>query len=209
MNTITPIGLFAFISLFTLACASNYKTINPNIQNYTSKSTNLQNDIVLEYKYDLLYKKYKRKESKYGLKIIAVKITNLSDKDLRFGNELSLTYDNGSAINLLETEEIYSELKQVSIGYFLYFLLTPLKLTFSKTNSVTGAIDSNSIPIGYVVGPGLAARNLIVAHTANRQFKAELSKYNLKNTLVKKGVSTYGLVGIRAKNFDALKLASN
>ena len=55
------------------SCASGYQKINPKGINYVSK--NIENNILLEYKYDLLQKKYKKKETKNEVKLIAVKIT--------------------------------------------------------------------------------------------------------------------------------------
>lgn len=42
------------------SCASGYKKINPETLNYISKS--FEGEILLEYKYDLLDKKYKKKK---------------------------------------------------------------------------------------------------------------------------------------------------
>lgn len=202
--------LFCLLGLFALlmvSCASNYRVVNPMILSYTNKSANNNNDILLEYKYDLLNKKYKKRESKKGLRLIAVKITNLSDKDLVFGKELTLAYQNETPIELLSTKEIFNEIKQPIAPYSLYLLLTPLQFNITRTNS-SGTTNSTSIPIGFAIGPGLAARNIIVANSSNRQFKAELTKFNLKDKPIKKGETTYGLIGIRAKNYDALKVKS-
>lgn len=67
------------ISVITLtSCASGYKMIGPKSINYVSRNEN--NGAKLEYKYDLLDKKYAKK----GVRLVAVKITNESDKDLMF-----------------------------------------------------------------------------------------------------------------------------
>ncbi|WP_255592561.1 hypothetical protein [Marixanthomonas sp. SCSIO 43207] len=67
------------ISVTTLtSCASGYKMIEPKSINYVSRNEN--NGAKLEYKYDLLDKKYAKK----GVRLVAVKITNESDKDLMF-----------------------------------------------------------------------------------------------------------------------------
>jgi hypothetical protein len=54
--------------------------INPAALNYLSKNTN--NGVTFEYKYSLLDKKVCKKEYKRNLKLIAIKITNNTD---RFG----------------------------------------------------------------------------------------------------------------------------
>jgi hypothetical protein len=63
--------------------------ISPKSLNYASKS--IENNVLLEYKYDdLLDKKYKKKETQNEVRLISVKITNNKEKDLVFGKDLQL-----------------------------------------------------------------------------------------------------------------------
>lgn len=66
-------------SLFS--CASRYKMIEPESINYLSVKED--KGVKFEYKYDLLSKKYAKKEEKKGVKIVAVKVTNNSGSDLK------------------------------------------------------------------------------------------------------------------------------
>jgi len=205
MKNVFILFILAIILLVSNSCASNYRTINPKIISYVSKTTNGSNDILLEYKYDLLYKKYKRKETKHDLRIVAVKITNLYEQDLVLGKDLNLTYTDGANIPLLSSKEIYREIKQHSGLYLLYLLLTPMQFNITTSNS-NGGNNTQSFPIGFLVGPGLAAGNMIKASSSNRQFNNDLKMYNLKDRTIKKGETTYGLIGIRSSNYDALNL---
>jgi len=205
MKNVFIFSILAILILASNSCASNYRTINPKIISYVSKTTSGSNDILLEYKYDLLYKKYKRKETKHDLRIVAVKITNLNEKDLVLGKDLNLTYTNGANIPLLSSKEIYREIKQHSGIYLLYLLLTPMQFNTTTSNS-NGGNDTQSFPIGLLIGPGLAAGNMIKASSSNRQFNNDLKMYNLKDQTIKKGETTYGLIGIRSSNYDALNL---
>ncbi len=207
MKNLLLSGIVLLTSLALTNCASNYKSINPNIITYASKSTSASSDLLLEYKYDVLYKKYKKKETKHGLRLVAVKITNLSDKDLVLGKDLNLIQENQKPFNLLDSKEIYNEIKQIQGAYLLYLLLTPLR--FYVTKDKNGFQDSNSVPIGYVIGPGLAIGNMVKASSSNRLFRNELKKFNLKDQTIKKGETTYGLIGIRSRNYDALNLYHN
>jgi len=84
--------IFLFVSIISLtSCASGYKMIKPKTINYVSSNEN--NGVKLEYKYDLLNKKYTNKEVKKGVKLVAVKLTNNSKQDLMFGGEIKLTYE--------------------------------------------------------------------------------------------------------------------
>src|SRR5690606_23151288 len=191
---------FLFIAISTLTnCASGYKMIAPKSIDYIS--TNETNNVKLEYKYDLLDKKYSKKEIKKGVKLVAIKITNNSDKDLMFGRDAKLTYENGTEIFVMENEKVFKTLKQSPTSYLWYLLLTPLNFYTAENGKQT-----SSTPIGLVAGPGLAGVNMIAAGSANKKFKTEMLEYNINGTLIKKGETKYGLIGIKSNSFDSLKL---
>ena len=189
------------IAISTLTnCASGYKKIEPKSINYVS--TNETDNVKLEYKYDLLHKKYSKKEVKKGVKLVAIKITNNSDEDLMFGRDAKLTYENGTEIFVMENEKVFKTLKQSPASYLFYLLLTPLNLYTYGSNGE----QTSSTPIGVIVGPGLAGGNMIAASSANKKFKTEMLEYDINGTLIKKGETKYGLIGIKADSFDSLKL---
>ncbi|WP_347374532.1 hypothetical protein [Aequorivita sp. Q41] len=194
--------LLSIISL--TSCASGYKTIQPNTINYLS--ADVANDIKMEYKYDLLRKKYAKKEVKKGIKLVAIKITNDSDKDVMFGRDVKLTYENGKEIHIVENDLVFTTLKQSSASYLLYLLLTPLNLYTSKTSSNGIEETTSSFPVGLILGPGIAVGNMITASSANANFKSELLVYNINGSVIKAGESKYGLIGIRTDSYDALKI---
>ncbi len=196
---------FLFIAITSLtSCASGYKMIQPKTINYVS--TNETDNVKLEYKYDLLDKKYAKKEVKKGVKLVAIKITNNSEKDIMFGRDAKLTYENGSEIYVMENEKVFKTLKQSPASYLWYLLLTPVNFYTTETNSNGFQENTSSTPIGLVLGPGLAGGNMIAAGSANKKFKTEMLEYNINGTLIKKGETKYGLIGIKADSFDALKL---
>ena len=189
-----------FITIFALKnCASGYKMIAPKSINYIS--TNETNKVKLEYKYDLLSKKYAKKELKKGVKLVAIKITNNSEKDLMFGRDAKLTYENGTEIFVMENEGVFTSLKQSTASYLWYLLLTPMNLYKSENGQQT-----SSTPLGLVAAPSLASLNMITVDTANQKFKTEMLEYNINGTLIKIGETKYGLIGIKADSFDSLKL---
>ena len=189
-----------FIAISTLTnCASGYKMIEPKSINYVS--TNETDKVKLEYKYSLLDKKYAKKELKKGVKLVAIKITNNSERDLMFGKEVKLNYENGTEIYIMENQKVFNTLKQNTASYLWYLLLTPMHL-----NTFENGQQTNSTPIGLIVGPGLAGGNMIAASSANKKFETEMLDYNINGTVIKKGETTYGLIGIKADSFDSLKL---
>jgi len=185
------------------SCATGYKLIKPDSINYIS--TNQDNEVKLEYKYDLLDKRYAGKEAKKEVKLVAVKITNESDKDLMFGRDIKLTYENGKELFIMENDKIFRTLKQSPPSYLFYLLLTPLNL-YTSTNTDGRETRSSSIPVGLVLGPALAGGNLITAASANKKFRTELAVHNINGIVIKKGETKYGLIGIKSNTFDALRI---
>lgn len=204
MKFIKLLCLFVFaLSFFN--CASRYSVIEPNNLNYVSKSET--GGVTLEYKYDLLDKKYSKKEDKKGIRLVAVKISNNSNKDLVFGRDLNLVYANENEIYILDKEKTFKTLKQSPATHLFYLLLTPVNFYTSKTNEYGLQETTSSTPVGLILGPGLAAGNLIAASSANKKFKTELANFDIKGSTIKQGEVKYGLVGIDSQSYDALKLS--
>jgi len=90
----------------------------------------------------------------------------------------------------------YGLIKQKVPFYLFYLLLTPTQLT----------VNEDSFPIGYVLGPGLAAGNMAVASTANSRLKKELTDFDLFGKTIKPGQTLYGLIGIPEGGFLPLRV---
>ena len=203
MIKILKISYLAVLVAILNSCASSYQKINPKTLNYASK--NIENNILFEYKYDLLKKKYKKKETKKGVKLIAIKITNNSENDIVFGQDFNLVYENGNIINIIQTDKIFKQIKQSPASYLWYLLLTPMQ--FNTSTSSNGQVQkSNSTPIGLLIGPGLAGGNMIAASSANKNFKNELLEFDMNGKTIKKGETIYGLVGLTSNNYDSIKI---
>lgn len=206
-KTIAISSLLVLISLLN-SCASSYKTIHPETITYVSRTS--QSNVQLEYKYNLLEKKYKKKEAASHTKLIAVKITNNSDQAIVLGRDYVLSYENGTELKLLDHDQLFKTLKQSPASYLWYLLLSPVQLysgTTTTNNGYTTEIKpANSFPIGLILGPGLAGGNMIAASGANKKFKTELQNYDLINRTIKKGETVYGLIGVRTDSYDSIKL---
>lgn len=208
MARIITISSLLVLTALLNSCASGYKKINPDTINYASR--NIEKNILLEYKYDLLDKKYKKKETKNNIKLVAVKITNKTDRDILLGRDFKLVYENGNEVILIETEKLFKTVKQSPTSYLWYLLLSPVQI-FSGTNTTTnnGYTESkpgNSFPIGLIVGPGLAGGNIIVANSANKNFKNELRQFDIQNKIILKGETVYGLIGTKYDSYDSITI---
>lgn len=202
------ISLLLIFAFLLNSCASGYKKINPETINYSSRS--IEKNIFFEYKYDLLERKYKKKEAKNDIKIIAVKITNNSKNDLIFGHHIMLNYENGMDVTFVETQKLYKTVKQSPASYLWYLLLSPVQLysgTSTTNNGNYATTESkSSFPVGLIVGPGLAGGNMIAASSANKNFKKELVNFDLHGKTIKKGETVYGLIGLKSNSYDPIRI---
>lgn len=196
-------ALICFVISSLISCASGYKMIEPASINYLSVKEN--DEVKFEYKYDLLAKKYAKKEDKKGVKIVAVKVTNNTGRDLKFGENLLLSYQNGNEIYVMDSQDAFKTLKQSVASYLFYLLLTPVSIY--RTETTNGFTETENIfPIGLILGPGIAGGNMIAAGSANKKFKQELLDYSINGEVIKDGETKVGLIGIRSKSYDALML---
>ncbi len=208
MKKMIKISTLLVFAILLNSCASGYKKINPETLNYISKS--FEGEILLEYKYDLLDKKYKKKEINNNVRLIAVKITNNSNKEVVFGRDFKLTYENGNEVNLITPDNLFKTIKQSPASYLWYLLLSPMQFYSGTTTTSDGFITEtkpkNTFPIGVILGPGLAGGNMIAASAANKNLKNDLLQFDLNGKTIQKGATVYGLIGVNAKSYDALKI---
>ncbi len=197
--------LYIILIFLTSGCATSYDKIEPQLIKYVSTDNTLEG-VELKYKYDVLTKKYKKKAEKKGVRLVAIQITNSTEREFIYGENLVLAYDNGNDAIQLDTQKAIKELKQTVPTYLLYLLLTPVNLFITETNSNGFQEETNSIPIGLVLGPGLTAINVFTASGANGKLKSELSNNQLMGQKIKPGDVIIGLVALRSNNYDALKL---
>lgn len=186
--------------LICSSCASSYKPVEPETLKYVSR--NVVENVTLEYKYNLLKKKYEKKQKKNGIQLVAVKITNNSEQDYMFGRDITLAYTDGSEAIILENDVVFKELKQKGAYHLFYLLLSPMQLYTTDSNGN----QSSSTPIGLVVGPGIAGTNMLIAGSANKKFQNDLMEYDLNGMLIKKGETKYGIVGLSQDTFESLEL---
>lgn len=193
-----PQIIILVFALSLCGCASSYKQINPPALNYLSKSTD--KSVNFEYQNNL----YSGREAKYELendiKLVAIKITNNSGKDIVIGKNVNLFYADTSKVSMIDKYDVYSILRQQSNFYILYLALTTVILNVDK-----GDNNNTLAPIAYVIGPGLAASNFFVSRAINRGFKRELNKYYVfTGDTIKSSTVKYGLVGIKNWKYQDL-----
>ena len=190
---------------YMTSCASSYPGIKPENLSYNSKNM-AKDGITMEYRYDLLPKKYAKKEKKKNIRLVSVRLKNNTNRELVFGEDFKLAFEGGNNVMILSNDKVFSELKQQGVFHLFYLLLSPVTLN-KTTNNGNGSVTTEPIfPIGLIIGPGLAALNLFKASSSNKRFKNELKDYNLNGKSLQPGEESFGIIGIRSDSYDALKI---
>ncbi|MFT5617784.1 MAG: hypothetical protein ACI85I_001010 [Arenicella sp.] len=191
-----------FLGSLITSCASSYTNLNPRNTFYISSEK--PEEITLSYKYGVLKesgnKKYSKKEDKSGLQVVAVKVTNNSDRAVTLNENYSI-YAGGSQVNLMSPSYVAKEIKQGVAIYLLYMLLTPMVYTesddFGRTTSTT--------PVGLIIGPGITLLNIGRAASANAKFRKDLENFSLIGKSIAPGETAYGLMGVQNTGYAPLK----
>jgi len=198
MKKILSIKILTII-FFLSGCASTYKPIRPQTLNYTAK--NEDDGVFFAYKYDVLAEKgnakYAKREDKRDVKVIAVKLTNNTDRVLNTVDDLQF-YAGSRSIFLLDPLTIKNTIKQPVPIYLLYLLLSFTNIYVTNNNS------TQVYPIGLALGPGISVGNMVVAGSANTNFFDELSEYNIINYNLQPGETIFGIIGTGGINYDPL-----
>lgn len=175
------------------SCAASYKRINPGNLKYPDLD-----DSTFSYQYNVLLRagnrKLSKKEAKSHMRVVAVKIFNNTGQTLVYRKNFRI-YSGNNEVSLLSPMVASAGIKQTAGLHLLYLLLT-----FTTLN----VDNSGSIPIGLVIGPGIALGNMFVASGANKRFREELLDNDLENRAIANGESFYGLITINDNGFMPL-----
>jgi len=186
------------VLLFT-SCASSYKPIGPQGLDYRNVSK--KDGIDFSFKYEVLSlrgnKKYAKKEEKRDVDVVAVKITNNTSNALHFNRDLKIV-SNGRELIPMEREVVSKKIRQGVAIYLLYGLLT---LQVGDCTPQNGC-DTKIYPIGIPIAIG----NMVVAGSANGNFKNELQLYDLNNKIIEPGQTVHGILGFRNLEFGGMEI---
>jgi len=201
MSSFKQILRLSVLLIVLTSCAASYKSINPEQLRYNLNPEN--QGITFSYQADVLKmagnKKLAKKEDKYDVRVVAIKLTNNTGRDINFTEDLNLLV-NRVPVQPLAPKSVTSKVKQSTASYLLYLLLTPMKLYVADEDGVS------EYNIGYGLGPGITALNMGVSATANNSFGKELSNYDLYNQTIPNGETVYGLIGLSDYNFGTIDI---
>ena len=183
------------------SCASSYQAIYPQGLHYVANEHT--EDISLSYRYNVLQeggnKKYAKKEAKKGMELVAIKITNHTDRSLSFQDDIQLFAGTQHAYPM-SPKLAHQQLKQNAPIYLLYLLMSPLQLYTSNGNGTV-----SSFPIGLILGPGIAGINVATAASANKNFLSELQEMDLSQRTIGPGETVHGLIALSNTGYAPLR----
>jgi len=193
--------IILFVSVLFFGCASNYRTINPESVSFNYH--NVSEGLSYTYQYDVLInsgnRKYNKKQIRRNINMVAVRITNNTTYSINIAEDLKMKCGDRELVPL-QPQQVKKELKQNTLAYLFYMLLTPLKYPlFDKNTEV-------SIHAGYFIAPAIAGANMATAGYANNRFMEELMEENILVKNIEPGQTIHGLLAFRDRTFDPITI---
>lgn len=206
MKTLQALLLsLAAVALFS-SCARTYHPLQPASLRYTHHEEETA-PLSLGYRYNILTekrnKKFSKAEKKRRLYLVAVEITNFSDRPMTLGKDFLLQAGD-VPVAPVSKMRLYNRLRQRPGFFMFYMFITPLNITTQTTSS--HGTKYRFYPLGLIIGPALSFGNLSRAKNNNKKFKADLDIYDLSAKLIAPGETVYGLVGLSHFSFAPLKI---
>lgn len=183
--------LFFFPALLLLAsCARSFKSINYQVLNYR---TTIHSSDALEIRaaQDVLALtdnvQFHNRAVKDNVKVMAVEITNRTEKNLSVGKDLRFEDNVGYSQRPVGAMEAYDAVRYHEIGwYWTYGCIPFINLNLNTTNNTTCIL----IPFGVILAP----LNYFKANKANKDLRREFLEMGLCHSNIPAQSKTYGLL---------------
>lgn len=194
------------VLLSSVGCAGSYTPIRPD--RLASYQASAATPVQLAYQFDVLRqtgrnKKYVKKESKKGYRVVAVRVTNNTAREINFSRDLTL-YFGDRPVTPVPSTVAAQDMKQGVAIYLLYLLLnvqvggTTTTNQFGQTTTQGGTF----LP----TGPFIAGGNMLGAGLANANFRNDLTSHDLTDRNIKPGESVYGIISLRETGLAPLRV---
>jgi hypothetical protein len=191
--------LFSVLTFLMLSqCAGPYYSSDPSKFQYKT----LHNTEQFEYYMidDVLAKsknkRFAKKEKKQGLRMMAVKIKNITDSSIIL-SETNLKIDQPQEnYSVIPPAHFYDKTKKNTSLYLIWGLAF---FTYGKTEINTNAYGTPSADFTTVIVPigiPIAIINMLISDKANKNYKKNLEQYNLLGKTLNPGEEVYGFVFI-------------
>jgi hypothetical protein len=193
-------------SICVISCASSYKPFNLRDYQYSS-GHNILDSLSISYAPGLQGISdngwYARKERKYKMTALAVRIENSSSTPLTISNE-DLRVSVGDQTRKLFSPEEYSAHVKQRVGIHLLHTLYGPWITVSTVDQYgRSETDVYFIPVGAVIG----IINATKASKANRSNAADIRRLQIWNKPIKPGETIYGVILTEGRRYDNFKFS--
>lgn len=193
------------VGLLFYSCASTYKPIGAPYLRYPSQCQTDNPQFSASYQYNILAtsgnKKYAKKETKSQINLVAIRLTNASDRTIYLSEDIDF-YCGENRVNLLPPAVTQMTIKQQPLLYLLYLGLLPARLEIANGRT------AENYPLGLILGPGIAGANFLVASTANKRFGEELEAYSLIDGQIEPGETMEGIIAIAKNDYSPISIKS-
>lgn len=180
--------------LVLTSCASSFKQINPEDQEFSHKVES--DDLLIEYNPNILKysknTKFQKRADRKNLSFILGKFTNKSSESINLSEDVTFN------IQPKEIKDSYSKLKQRPLTYYL--ALISVGFTVSSDGNSGGSIGINPYALVYSIP------NSIIASNANKKMREELNKYDIENKVLAPNESKYALITFENKGGSILDI---
>lgn len=201
-------SLLLLVSVSFFSCSSKYRPVK--LERFSYNDEQVSNGVQISYAHNIQYssrnKWYTKKERKFGMIAVAVKVENNSGEtiDLSPAN-LRVYGPNGVARRLYTPMEYGEKVKQRTGRHLLHALYGPWVVSWETDAS--GNVDTNVffLPVGAVIGIGNALR----ASKANRINIETLDRNAIWNKSVEPGEIVYGTLLMAGLHGDDLTFVYN
>src|SRR6187402_2629652 len=154
--------------LSAMSCASTYKTLNPESFTYQN-SYEIKDTMRVSYLYGAQAltgnKRYDKRERRYGMASVAVRIENLSDSSMVLTRNNFKVYARGQAKAIYSPEAYSKKVKQWGAVHLLHSLWGPWAIHWEEDEYGETDVSFIYIPVGAIVG----IVNAVKAANANKE----------------------------------------
>lgn len=192
------------VALGTLSsCASTYKPVM--LERFSYLDEQETNGVEVSYAHNLQYisrnKWYTKKETKFGMIAVAVRVENRSSEAVELNPaNLKVYGPNGVARRLFTPAEYGEKVKQRTGRHLLHALYGPWAVSWETDTYGNTDTKVFFLPVGAVIGIG----NAIRASRANRVNVETLDRNAIWNKVVEPGEAVYGTILIAGVHGDEL-----
>lgn len=186
----------AFCALFFVGCATTFKPMRQDAYDYDSPRDT--SGIEVKYMFNPLGASgnsfYAQKARGEGVDVVAVKLTNNTDREINVKRDLDFYVGNTEA-SPQDPAASLATVRQRTGGYAWWLLLMLVngfkyEVTCDSYNGCRE--DTQFIPIGIILGPVIAFGNMGVAASANGAVIKEIDSKDASRQVLKPGQSYEG-----------------